>query len=224
MTDAPVIIRNVDMAVFDAADQTLERSIIIGSPDMVFEFILELRKSVAARGYALAKLLYHTRKTWSTFNIEGEFEDVVFERTGLSRQTVVKYVRMWENLFDNPNIAEKTKMLLMGRNIRDSLLLSAGAADGTLDDDMIRFAAITPDSESLREIVRKARGQVTSSSTFIQLSVVTRADNPKLRCGTVLARRGDEQVEIGWLDVETSNELAKTGILRVINSSNIREV
>lgn len=224
MSDAPIKLTALDSGVLSQVDQVVEQAVAIGEPELIFTFAMSLRRALTARGYALAKLLYMAKEAWEVFSVEGEFEDVIYERIGLARQTVVKYCRLWKNLFVNPEIPQDVKDAIMGRNIRDAILLSAGASDGTLDPETLLTAATMPDSEGLRDVVRKARGEITSSSTAIRLTIVSRRDHGTHRRGTLLAQQDGKTFSIGWLDLDSADVVTVAAVHRIINSTGMSEV
>ena len=222
--EQPVSITEYELAEFDEVDAVVDASIIMGDPERAFEYGISIKRRAAVTSYALAKLLYKLKKTWSTFQIEGEFEDVVYERLGTPKQTTVKYVRMWENIFDNPDIPESTKHILMGRPIRDTLLLTAAAKDGmTLEE--LRNAALAPDQAAIRDMVSETRGAQTSSSAALRMYIVTRKDHSQWVPGTLLVKRGDGPYKpMGTLFIQYEDEDVQIGIARVTNNTGSQEI
>lgn len=201
--EQPVSITQSELNEFDEVDNVIEVSIIMGEPDKAFEYGLSLKRSAAVKSYVLAKLLWKLKTNWETFGIDGDFEDVVFERIGTPSQTTKKYVRMWENIFANDEIPDATKKILMGRPIRDTLLLTAAAKEGMTPDEL-RRAALLPDQNAIREAIAEARGEQTSSSTALRIFLVTRKDRNDYPSGTLLAKRGNEgeYKPIGVLNID----------------------
>lgn len=179
----------------------------------------------SVRGYsahALAKLLYKIRTVWELFNIGEPYEDVVFERMGIAKATTDKYVKMWEAIFENDAITEETKGKLMGRPIRDLLMLTAAAREGSLDNDALSKAADAPDRATIRDLIKGARGDATSSGTALIAKLVWREDasHPK---GTILVRVNDETFEAGWLDVDSKEDAIMRLVERIINNTPLSE-
>lgn len=189
--EQPVSITEHELNGFDQVDDVIDASIIMGSPEKAFEFGIQIKRTAAVTSYMLAKLLWKLKYNWEAFGIEGEFEDVVYERIGTPKETTVKYVRMWENIFANPDIPESTKHILMGRPIRDTLLLTAAAKDGMTPVEL-KEAALAPDRDTIRDMIKRARGEQTSSSTALHMFVVTRDDHSEFPRGTVYVKRGGD--------------------------------
>lgn len=222
--EQPISITEYELAEFDIVDNVIEASIIMGDPERAFEYGISIKRSAAIKSYALAKLLYKLRDTWHNYHIEGEFEDVVYERMGTPKETTKKYVRMWENIFANQDIPESTKRILMGRPIRDTLLLTAAAKEGmTLEE--LRNAALASDHASLRDMIATARGAQTSSSNALRLYVVTREDHSQYPPGTLLCKRGSGVYKpMGLFSIEDSDEDVQQAIARYLNSTGTQEI
>lgn len=214
--EQPVSITEREIQQFDEVDEVIDSSLIIGEPDKIFEFGLYVKRTAAITSYVLAKLLWRLKNSWDSFSIEGEFVDVVYERLGTPAQTTRKYVNMWESIFENPEIPEATKYILMGRPIRDTLLLTASAKEGMTPDEL-RNAALAPDQDTLRDLINKARGEQTSSSNALFLTLVLREDDTNYPRGTLLCRRGRDGAVKAWgifkvddTDPDVSQAIART--------------
>lgn len=221
--DQPVRVTSDEQSMFDGVDEAVSRALLIGDPKLISDYAMSLRRGSIVRAYALAKLLYKTNQVWAMFRVDGTIEDFAYEAMGVASDTVKKYVRMWDSIFENPDISDETKQLLMGRNIRDTLLLTAAAREGSLTDEQLRRAASASDSAAVRDIVRGARGEATSSSSAVRLEVVIRDDH-EYPLGTLLVRRNGEMEVFGILYVDDPNELIQKAISRTIDASGIREV
>lgn len=216
--EQPVSITEVELNGFDEVDNVVEASLIMGNPDRAFDFGLQVKRTAAVTSYMLAKLLWKLKHHWEEFNIEGEFEDVVYERIGTPKNTTVKYVRMWENIFANPDIPESTKRILMGRPISDTLLLTAAAKEGMTPMEL-KAAALSPDQDALRELIREARGEQTSSGTALHVFIVTRNDHSRYPAGTLYVKRGGggEEKPIGVLNINDKDEDVSQGVARLLS-------
>lgn len=222
--EQPVSITEYELAEFDEVDTVIEASLIMGDPERAFEYGIKIKRKAAVSSYALAKLLWKLKESWSTFNIEGEFEDTIFERLGTPKQTTVKYVRMWENIFANPEIPENTKRILMGRPIRDTLLLTASAKEG-MTVEQLNNAALAPDHATLQEMIRKARGEQTSSSTALRPYIVTRNDHSQYTPGTILCKRGSGPFKpAGMFMIDSEDEDVQQIIARYMNATGTLEI
>lgn len=204
-----------DMDQFDAIDDIVARSIVIGDPLLAFEYGSGLITTAKIKSYALAKLLFKLRQQWELFRQSDDLSTMAMVHLGVRPTTTEKYINMWEAVFENEDIDDETKRLLAGRNIADTLLLTAAARDGSLDPDEMREAAMAPDRSSMREIIRAKRGEKTSSGTAVQLYVAMR-DTSRRRAGTIYVKRGDVYEDIAVL-LPTTSDVGEQGRNRLLN-------
>lgn len=222
--EQPVSITEHEMAEFDEVDNVVEASILMGDPDRAFDYGISIKRKAAVSSYTLAKLLYKLKASWTTFGIEGEFEDVVYERMGTPGQTTKKYVRMWENIFANEDIPESTKRILMGRPIRDTLLLTAAAKEG-MSLEELNNAALAPDHSTLRDMIVDARGVQTSGANALRLYLVTRGDHTVYPPGVLLCKRGNgEYKPVGTFLIQYEDEDIQQAIARLTNAVGVIEI
>lgn len=159
-----------DLDFLNEVDEVIERSIIQADPTYAFNFGRTLWKDGHLKGLALAKFLAKMSQQWHVFSmgeVEERFEDAVSSEIGISPQTVRKYANMWENLFENDEIPAEYRALLYGKPIKSLLLLTAAARDG----DDIDWEEVTNAStgNEIRDIVREARGEQTSSKNSLRI-------------------------------------------------------
>lgn len=222
----PVQLTPEDVVEFDDVDEVINRSLVIGDPLMALEYGKFLSRARLVKGIATAKLLWKLQENWEFFSSAGigdTFENVVESYMGYNPQTTTKYVRLWGAIFENPGVDAETKRMLMGKPISQLILLTAAARTGELDDEGLRAAAESPDKASLKDIIVKARGRHTSSSSAIRICVNFREDS-SFPQGTVYAIRGDERVDIGMLYLDLDDEIAKKAINSLIQNSHMIEV
>lgn len=224
--DQNLVPSNSDLKLFEDIDDIIVKSINTGDPSLAFGFGQGLiTRSLVSGGPALAKLLFKLKENWNLFQAAGyeeEFEDVAYVHIGLKQDTVRKYVRMWESVFENPNIADDIKEKLIGRGVKQLLLLTAAAREG-LGRDVLEKIADAPDEREVRDIIRAERGERTSSGTArrIQIQVST---SDRFRKGTLLVRKGSTVETIGRLDIDSDNELVNHSVTGIINGMGIQEV
>lgn len=224
--DQEIAITDTELKVFDTVDSVVSKAITAGDPLPAFSFAEELVRSGQIRGLALAKLLYEMKRNWHIFQaagLEDNFEDAAFVHTGRAPDTVLKYTRMWENIFANKDIPEGIKKRLMGRDIKDLLLLTAVVREESMTEDKLEMLANAPDANTIRELVKKERGERTSASTALRIMLQLR-DGGKYPVGCLYAKQGNEFQIIGSLDVDSDDEMVKKSIARIVNSCGIMEV
>ncbi len=186
-----------DIDFLNQVDTVIERSIAQSDPTYAFNFGRSLWKDGHLKGLALSKFLAKLSQQWVMFqngSVNERFEDAVNAEIGISPQTVRKYSSMWENVFENDNIPDSVKSQLYGKPIKSLLLLNAAARD----DDGLDWYEVGNAStgNEIRDLVRAARGEQTSSKNAIRI-VLTRD-------GTLKVYRGggsQEYVIIGNLDL-----------------------
>lgn len=219
-------LKDSDKGLFQEVDLIIGRSLATGDPLIAFEFARSMQRDGLLRGLAIAKLLYKMKQNWNLFEIAGvgdTFESIVQTQNGYAPETAEKYIRMWESVFENDDISDDLKHQLSGRPIGDLLLLTAAAREGSLSASEWDKVAIAPDSHTVRDIVRKARGGVTSSNTAVIPHIQMRVEGtfPK---GTLFVYENGVPILFGSLDVDTTSEFAKKAIARILNSAHVKEI
>jgi hypothetical protein len=218
-----IVLTDTELRVFDTVDTIIEQSVTAGDPVPAMSFASELIRSGQIRGLALAKLFYGIKSRWELFQsagIDDNFEDFTCVHTGYSNQTVKKYTRMWENIFENKDIGADIKSKLMGKDIKQLLLLSAVAGEGDVDMGAL---ADTDDEPALRDKIKEAKGERTSSSSAIRIFLQVR-DSGNFPVGCLFIRKGGETTVIGSLDVGSGNEDSEKAINRILNAAGVVEV
>ena len=183
--DLSPIFTTRDVEFLNQVDEVIQRSIIQADPTYAFDFGRSLWKDGHLKGLALAKFLSKMGQRWDMFQmgeVEERFEDAVSSEIGISPQTVRKYSSMWENLFENEDIPIEVRKALYGKPIKTLLLLTAAARD----EDELNWGEVVSAStgNEVRDIVRKARGEQTSSKNSLRITLD--------RSGQLSLRRGVE--------------------------------
>lgn len=218
-----IVLTETEFRVFDSVDKIIEQSVTSGDPVPAMSFAVELIRSGQIRGLALAKLFYGIKSRWELFQsagIDDNFEDFTCASTGYSQQTITKYTRMWGNIFENGDIEENIKTKLMGRDIKQLLLLSSVAGEGDVD---LANLVDTDDEPALREKIREARGERTSSSSAVRIFIQVR-ESDHFPVGCLFIRKGSETTVIGSLDIGSGNADSEKAINRILNAAGVIEV
>jgi len=208
------------------ADKAFEVSVQTGDPLIAMEFINRMRNSGIQRGLAIAKTMYLMSKNWNLFEAAGVGDGIynlIEAYTGYAIETVSKYVGMWENVFENPQISDEMKTKLSMKPIGDLLLLSAAASDGSLTGDQWDKVVIAPDTQAVRSVVREARGDVTSSKNTVTLMLVVR-DDGKYPAGALVASYQGASELVGSINIEADSEVGKRAVAKIKNSLKPLEV
>lgn len=194
-------------ALVQTAVKEQDDTIIIGTA----KFLIS---GIQLRGVTLAKLLYEWHQNTEQFGISQEdWIDHVKERIGRAEGTIYRYVDLWGSVFKKLEGTERFWMLL-NKPIQGLLLLPAAVKEDQLTDADWEKIEQAPDPYSMREVVRAARGDATTSRTAIQLVLQ--------RDGVLLAWRGDESSPVGYLNLDNGDQLADAAVTRIINAAGVR--
>lgn len=221
---ANVRISEEERQFFDDVDGVIARAVTIGDPLIAFEYGSLIKRKQALAGVALAKLLYKLEESWGLFEAKGIEDDLLTMadmHMMVKPETAKKYVRMWGDIFENPSVPDDIKMILRGRNIGDLLLLTAAVREGQLSGENLLAAALTPDTNTLRDKISEVRGEQTSSSSAIRIFLATK-DKGDIRAGTVYAQQGRKK-EVLFTLKKKYEDLGEKAIERIKNSTHIIE-
>ena len=98
----PVTIESAELEQLQDVDTIIVRAVAAGDPLIACNYGLNLKRSAAVKGLALAKLLHGMRSNWEMFQAAGideEFEDFVQANMDVVPQTARKYSDMWRSIF-----------------------------------------------------------------------------------------------------------------------------
>lgn len=205
-------------------DDVIVQSVTAGDPLIACNYGNRLRDQAAVRGLALAKLLYEMKQNWSFYVAAGtddDFENVIEANMGIVPQTTRKYSEMWQSIFASDYVSPEIKQKLQTKPIQELLLLTSAVAEGSLSDDELETIAVS-DKSKTREIVRKARGQQTSSKAALYGAIqMTDGKYPR---GTLLATKDGVTEIVGYLNLDLPEEShGHQLIARIRNSSGLME-
>jgi len=207
--DQGFLLNPQDLKIFTDVDEIISSSLIQGDPRPALWFGSKMRREGQIRGLALSKLLFELDRHWEMFQSGGmdeRIEDLVFVEMGISPQTTRKYIGLWGDLFENPDIEDDIKRKLMGKSIQSLLLLKAAARDGD-DIDWDAVAGAESGAE-IRDLVRGVRGPTTSSESAVTIFLD--------REGSLYARRGSnpDKFPIGRLFID---DMEDSTVAKAIN-------
>lgn len=215
-----------DAVYFNSVDDVVGRSIAAGDPMIAFEYVQGLQREGFIKGLAIAKLLYRMKQAWDLFRVAGtddEFESVVEATLGYRPATVNKYINMWESVFENHELPEETKLMLMGKPIETLLLLTAAAREGSLEQEDWDQIARSSDIRDVRARVRERRGDVTSSRNA-KLPQLYRRTTGSKAAGTLTIVVNGEQKLVGHLVLDSGDLDIDEYINKMINVLRINEI
>lgn len=222
--DLTVRYQEEELAIFDDVEQVVTDSIEEGNPLIATGFANTLRKIAQLQGLALAKLLSGLEHAWlPTFvaehGHEGDFVDYIYTQLGIATATTNKYIRMWRAIFEGSGPTPTQKKKLYGKDMKTLLLLTGGAGEGDFSKDDWKEIVNAPNRSEVREVIREARGEVTSSKTRLVIMLE--------RDGSLMARRGEKDgfKPFGYLNLELAEEDVdiQMAINRLLRSAGIVE-
>jgi hypothetical protein len=199
--------------IYDHVNEVIEAAMRSG-PDVALNYGAMLRADGHVRALQLAHLLWELKERWATFPTDDTFEDAVFKRVGYSQQTVDKYIAVWGRIFAREDIDEERKNELMGKPMNALLAISAAAGANQLNEDQWERIVQAPDVASVKEVVRAVRGEQTSSSAAITITLD--------RDGYLKAKRGTgHYIPIGYLNLKVEEDFAQEAINRIVRASGV---
>ncbi len=202
--------------VVAGVSELINLSVVRQNEQYLVDSVQDIRQAIQYHGITLACLLAEWKHHADCFGVASEdWEDHIYVTTGLSVQTVRKYVDVWETVFQNPAVPPDLHLALFSKPMQGLLLLPAAVREGQLDSAAWEKIAHAPDPLAIREIVREARGEQTSSSTALSLSVA--------RDGTIWAYRGDSAMPCGFINLQPEGEPEQVSLVTAATSRIMRE-
>lgn len=222
MTIDNIIVSGLDQPIRDDADKFLSnikshllQAVENRDANKAFGIIRQLRLASQLSGLSLAQSLWIIRDHWEMLEIEGDFEDVAYERIGLHKSTVTEYCRVWE-LFEAGYIPETLVPEFKNKNIKDLKYLANTVSGGyeVEDDEDWRELADAPDYSTFAKKIREIKG-VKPKKGSLQIYLETD--------GTLHAFHNERIKYVGFLDVESNDESVKKAINRIVDNSGVIE-
>jgi len=210
-----LLLQSTEMAEIDTI---IDRAVTSGDPLIATEYGNQLGRAIALKGVALAKLFFGMRNNWELFRaagIEEEFGDFVNAHMTITSKVADKYADMYEAVLDNANIPLPIRNQLAGKPIKQLLLLTAAVREGDLDEDDLEDVVVL-DYNGVRQKVRDARGDVTSSRRTITARLVQREES-KYPHGSLVVFGADEQEVIGQFKLIPETETGRIYLERIKN-------
>jgi len=193
--------------IWDEVDKEVERSLLMGSPEIALNFGTGLVITGHLRGVQLAKLLYELDLIWAKFKTDDEIQDAVFKTMGISYRKFEDYRDMYRYILkDHPELA--------GKPIGGLLGIIVAAREGEFNEDDWKELALAYDRKTMLDVRRRVRGIQTQGHSRL----VVWHD----RDGQVYCRRGDgTQKHCGWLTREVSDDDVADAVNRLIKGGGV---
>jgi len=166
-----------------------------------------------AVGKGLAKLLYEVQKNWERYNINEDYDEIVFDYIGLHKTNVVRYIRVMEMLEEN-QIPEQYREDIGQRNMRELIPIATTISQGyEIDDDEWEKLVDAPDLSTVSKILREDVKEKPMRKGALALYL----DDE----GSLWAYQDERRYFVGSLDVQAKEETIKKAIERIVRSAGI---
>jgi len=218
MNDELTIVTPLDQSLavspeeeLELVEQIIKESLRDHNPEIAFQYGWQLRAGMQIRGWALAKLLYLMEQVWEDYKIGDNFYDVVTGYLALHKNTIKRYIEVWES---RETIPPQLLSEFQQRAVRTHLPIASAIAQGyEIDDDTWQKLADAPDLNTVSKIVREdVRGEELKKGS-ISMSMD--------RTGSLWAFSHDERYFIGSLEVDNMEETVQKAINRIVKNSGI---
>ena len=216
-----IIVNGLDQALAVDADKFLQsikehliEAVETKDANRAFGIIKQLRLASQLSGLSLAQALWIIRDSWKSFEMDGKFEEIAFERIGLHKSTVREYCRVWD-LFEEGYIPTSLENRFKSKNIKDLKYIANTVSRGfDIEADDWEELADAPDYSSVSKKIREIKGVEPKKGS---LQIYLEND------GTINAYYNDRIVYVGFLDVESIDSTVQKTINRIVNGSGMIE-
>ena len=221
MSGENIIVSGLDQALVVDADKFLSNvkshlvsAIESKNVNKAFGIIKQLRLASQLSGLSLAQALWIIRDSWRSFDIDGDFAEVAFERIGLHKSTVREYCRVWD-LFEEGYVPNHLEGRFKSKNIKDLKYIANTVSRGfDIEQDDWEDLANAPDYSTVSKKIREIKGVEPKKGS---LQIYLEDD------GTINAYYNERIVYVGFLDVESVDSIVQKTINRIVNGSGMIE-
>lgn len=197
-----------------AIEEVIQQALEKDDPSIAFNVGRSLIKASKLAGLGLAELLFTMKSYWPAFETGEEFEDRAFVEFGLSKATIMRYIRDWEML-NSGDIPPQLENKIAEKNMKDINAIATTWASGyDIPEKAWEELADAPDNNAVLGILRDVKGiEPRVSSLVIRME----------RDGTLRGWMQGEGHFLGYLAVEEAkdDDTVKKAIERIISSSGI---
>ncbi len=220
--DQPIPMPQTDK-VLQRVEDAINYAITNNDPDAAIDLIVELTQVQRLSGLARAKGLWILSRRWVELGIAESFYTEIYQRVGLSQDTVRRYIQMWDLINDLPErgIDEETIHDLMGRPTGDLIAIAqAESRHGKFTKKKLAYLSAAADGSTLRERIQKAvSGKEDDGETTGGKFVMLR------RNGTLEFYRGKKKKAFGFLNLSDAagDEDIQAAIDYLVERASIKE-
>lgn len=202
---------------YDRIDEVLQHSFDKGDPEYALSFAQNLLKLDKLAGLGMARLLTGMSRKWDWYELDIAFEDYIHINIGLSKETIVRYVRDYEvieGLENNKEIPKSVVDAIKQRPIKDINAIATCAASCDITPEQWEELADAPDNTTVLQTIRKIKDvPPRKNSLVIRLS----------RDGSLYAYPGNRnQIYIGELALDKRDDPdVNRAINRIVTAAGI---
>lgn len=164
----------------------------------------------------LALSLYVGRARAQAFGLsEAAYLDLMYERVGLSSNTMRRYLRTWENLFANKRLPSKFRGQMLERSM-DTCYKVSQVVDSVKDKKVLSALANTTDHREVVKLVKAIKGQPDKVKLNLRVS----------RDGTLEVWEGKKCSVLGILrnsDEDLQDDLRRRGYQLLLRGTGAME-
>jgi len=215
MSDELTITTSLDQSLLADAEEeltvveyTISKAIRERDIGIAIELCKKIRSGIQVKGLALAKAFYLIERNWEEFQIADDFYDSFYTYIGVHRETVVRYIRVWEMLqLAPPEIAKE----LQNRNIKDLIPIGHAISQGyEIEPDEWEELAKTDTFQELSNVLKEIKGQESRKSS---LTLMIDRD------GSIWAYSKDDSNFVGSLELD--DERVEKAVNRIVDRAGI---
>jgi hypothetical protein len=198
--------------ILERVDEIVQESIERGDVYYALNFGKGLIEVAQISGMGLAKLFYLLKKHWSEFQLGDKFDDVAFAYVGRTKDTVDKYVRVWE-MYENNIIPPQFEDEIKQKNIKDQvpIALMTVSQGYELDEEQWQQIVDAPDYTSVGAVVRDIKGKEPRKSALL---IFIDSD------GNLSAQQEGEIQFVGYFN-EEPGDIAEKAQQRLLRSAGV---
>jgi len=223
--DQPIQLPETDR-VLQRVDDAINYAITNKDPDAAIDLVVQLTQIQRMSGLARAKALWILSRRWVELGIVETFLTEIYQRVGLSQDTVRRYIQMWELINDLPErgIDIETIHELMGRPTGDLIAIAhAEHRHGKFTKKKLSYLASAADGSTLRDRIQKAvSGREDEGEKVGGKFIMLRRD------GTLEFYRGKKKKAFGFLNLgdaigDDGDEDIRAAIEYLVEQAGIKE-
>lgn len=183
-------------------------------PEVAFSYGANLNSMGQAVWVSVAHLVYEMEKLWGKeFKSDEKFITVAATRWNKAPETIRRYLEIWKWVIQKPEHTSSRLVQLLSKPMQGLWYIKQAAREGQLVDADWDKVAKAPDVSSLREIGKGIRGEVGRAKDALKIML---EDD-----GTIKARRKGSYEVVGFLNLESEDNVVQAAIERIERKAGI---